>query len=104
MSKPLIMEIPHELGKEEARRRIEGNVDRGRAFVEKLGIKVETLAWTGDRLDFGVSTLGQRVDGQIDINPDTVRLEVRLPLLLSFFAGKLQKIVGDEGTKLLAKK
>lgn len=104
MSKPLIMEIPHELGRDEAKRRLEEGTEKGRVFLEKSGIRIETLAWTGDRLDFAVSTLGQKVDGQIDVNPDTVRLEVRLPLLLSFFAEKLQKIVGNEGTKLLTKK
>jgi len=104
MAKPLVMEIPHELGLEEAKRRLQDGTEKGKAFLEKSGLKVETLAWTGDRLDFGVGAMGQKVDGQVDVHPDMVRLEVRLPLLLSFFAEKLQRIVGDEGTKLLTKK
>lgn len=42
--------------------------------------------------------------GQIDVGPDSVRVEVRLPLLLSVFAAKIQKIVGREGNNLLITK
>ncbi|TXN21858.1 polyhydroxyalkanoic acid system family protein [Methylobacterium sp. WL9] len=104
MAKPLVMEIPHDLGRDEAKRRLEEGTEKGKALLQKSGITVEAMTWTGDHLDFALSSLGQKIDGQVDVNPDTVRLEVRLPLLLSFFAEKLQKIVGNEGTKLLTKK
>ena len=48
--------------------------------------------------------MGQKVDGQVDVQPATVRIEVRLPLLLSFFAHKLQKSIGNKGNLLLTKK
>ena len=62
------------------------------------------MAWTGDRLDFAMAALGQKVDGQVDIRPETVRVEVRLPLLLALFAQQIQKKVGKEGNLLLTKK
>lgn len=104
MAKPLIVEIPHELGREEARRRLVDSTDKGKALLERSGITVTTMTWTGDHLDFAVSALGQKVDGQIDVNQEIVRLEVRLPMLFALFAEKLQKIVGKEGTLLLTKK
>lgn len=104
MTKPLVVEIPHELGREEARRRIEEGMERGRRALDKSGINILNLTWTGDRLDFGVSALAQKVEGQIDVNADHVRLEVRLPLLLALFAEKIQKVVGREGNLLLTKK
>ncbi len=104
MAKPLIVEIPHDLGRDEARRRIEGGMAKGKAAAEKSGIKVDTLNWVEDSLNFGVSALGQKIDGQIDVLADHVRLEVRMPLLLSLFAEKVRGIVSKEGTKLLTKR
>ncbi len=47
--------------------------------------------------------MNQRVDGDIDVEDDAVRVEVRMPLLLSIFAHKIQQIVSQNGTKLLTK-
>lgn len=104
MTKPLVMEIPHDLGRDEAKRRLEEGTDKLKPLLEKSSITIQNMAWTGDRLDFSVAALAQSIEGQIDVNPDTVRVEVRLPLLLSFFAEKIQKIVGKEGNLLLTKK
>lgn len=104
MAKPLIVDIPHELGRDEARRRIETGTDQAKAMLAKSGVAVSTMTWTGDRLDFKVSALAQSVDGSIDIGAESVRVEVRLPLLLALFAQKIQKSLGKEGNLLLTKK
>jgi len=104
MAKPMVVEIPHELGQAEAKRRLEEGTDKARVFLQKSGVTIDTLAWTGDRLDFSVSSLGQKVGGQIDVNAETVRVEVRLPLLLHFIAERVQKAIGKEGNLLLTKK
>ncbi len=44
------------------------------------------------------------MDGQVDVRAETVRVEVRLPLLLALFAQQIQKRVGKEGNLLLTKK
>lgn len=104
MAKPMVVEIPHELGRDEARRRIDEGTAKARAALDRSGISINTLAWTGDRLDYSVTALAQTVDGQIDVGQDMVRVEVRMPLLLSVFASKLQKIIGKEGSNLLLTK
>lgn len=104
MAKPLVVELPHDLGREEAHRRIASGVEQGRAMLAKSGIAIDTLAWTGDRLDFALSALSQSVDGAIEVGQDRVRIEVRLPLLLALFAERVKKAVGKEGTLLLTKK
>lgn len=104
MSKPLIVEIPHELGLTEARRRIAEGLEQSKVLLAKAGIAVDTMTWTGDRLDFGMGAMGQKVDGQVDVMPQTVRVEVRLPLLLALFAHKLQGTIGKQGNLLLTKK
>lgn len=104
MAKPLIVDIPHDLGREEARRRIKTGVEQGKGMLAKSGVALDRLAWTGDRLDFGLSALAQKVEGAIDVGPESVRVEVKLPFLLAIFAEKIQKSLGKEGTLLLTKK
>ena len=54
MSKPVTVTIPHELGRAEARKRIEDGISRmGHQFD---GVKL-TKAWDGDRLSFSVVCL-----------------------------------------------
>ncbi len=104
MPKPLIVDIPHDLGQAEAKRRLSEGTEQVRALLMKSGIAVDQLAWTGDRLDFGVSAVAQKVAGTIDVGQESVRLEVRLPFLLALFAEKIQKVASKEGTLLLTKK
>jgi hypothetical protein len=103
MSKPLVVSIPHHLGKEEALRRLKtglGSVRTG--YGHLLDVQEET--WTGDRLQFRVSALGQRVSGTIDVAHDRVNLEIVLPWLLAKLAEKIQPLIRREGTLLLDKK
>lgn len=103
MSKPLIVSIPHRLGKEEAVRRLKsglGNVRTNWSHV--FAIQEET--WTGDHLQFQVSALGQSASGSIDVLDDQVNLVVFLPWLLAKLATAIQPLVRKEGTLMLEKK
>ena len=104
MAKPLVVDIPHDLGRDEAKRRLVDGTDRIKQLLGKSGFQVAAMTWTGDHLDFAISALGQKVDGQIDVNAETVRVEVRLPLLLALFAEKVQRAVGKQTNLLLTKK
>ena len=103
MSKPLIVSIPHRLGKEEALRRLRSGLgDVGNHFTHIL--KVEEEVWTGDQLAFRVRSLGQAAEGKIDVASDHIRLEVTLPWLLAMAAEKLSPMIRKEGLRLLEKK
>ncbi|GJD47700.1 hypothetical protein OPKNFCMD_0410 [Methylobacterium crusticola] len=104
MAKPLVVVIPHQLGRVEARRRLDSGMGQAKDMLHKAGLTMADATWTGDRLSFLVGAMNQKVDGDIDVEEDCVRVEVRMPLLLSLFAGKVQKILDQNGTKLLAKK
>src|SRR5260370_1405770 len=67
-----------------------------------LTIHEET--WSGDRLAFNLSALGQSAVGFIDVADDHVRLEVQLPWLLAVMAEKLTPAIRKEGTLMLEKK
>jgi hypothetical protein len=103
MSEPLIVSIPHRLGKDEALRRIKDGIGRGRAEFARL-LTIEQEVWTGDRLAFSVKALGQRASGFIDVYEQSVRLEVTLPWLLARFAHAVQRVVGQKGQLMLENK
>ena len=102
MSEPLIVVIPHRLGKDEALRRIKEGLGRARAEFAWL-IALEQEEWSGDRLTFRAAALGQRATGFIDVYEGAVRLEVTLPWLLAQFAHAAQRVIGQRGQLMLEK-
>ena len=102
MSAPLVVSIPHRLGREEATRRLKGGLARAAASVPVLSVDEER--WEGDRMFFRIRALGQAASGQIDVADEHVRLEVMLPWLLQRFAQMAQTAIRDRGTLLLTKK
>jgi hypothetical protein len=103
MSKPLVVSIPHHLGREEAARRVRTGLATARAHYSAfLSIREET--WVGDRLIFNMAALGQSASGLIDFADDHVRLEITLPWLLAKLAEKFTPAIRKEGTLMLEKK
>lgn len=102
MSKPIVISIPHTLGKEEALRRLKPGLSGAAASFPVLKVDEET--WSGDRLSFRVRALGQAVAGTVDVADDYVRLEVTLPWLLQKFAQIAQATIRARGNLLLEKK
>jgi hypothetical protein len=103
MSSPLIVSIPHHLGKDEALRRLQAGFATVRAkFGHVLSIEEET--WTGHHLQFRVLVLRQALTGTVDVADDHVRLEVELPWLLAQIARKIHGTIEKHGTLMLEKK
>ena len=102
MSAPLVVSIPHRLGREEARRRLQSGLTRAAASVPVL--KVDEERWDGDRMIFRVRALGQAAAGHVDVENDHVRVEVTLPWLLQRFAEVAQAAIKKRGNLLLTKR
>jgi hypothetical protein len=102
MSQPIVVSIPHRLGKEEALRRLKPGLTGAAASFPVLKVDEET--WSGDRLSFRVRALGQASAGTVDVAEDHVRLEVTLPWLLQKFAQVAQAAIRARGNLLLEKK
>ena len=103
MSKPVVVSVPHRLGREEAARRLKAGFKRaGSQFAGVLNIAEQ--AWSGDRLTFRASALGQQAAGTIDVLEDSVRIEVTLPWLLAKIAERLAPAIRRESVLMLAKK
>ena len=103
MSKPLIVVIPHSLGKAEALRRIKSGLGTARANYSHV-LHIEEETWTGDRLAFRVSAIGQHASGNIDVREGDVQLEVTLPWLLHKIAERFTPAIRKEGVLMLEKK
>jgi hypothetical protein len=103
MSRPVVLTLSHELGAEEARRRITAGFGRLIGQMPGGAMMQMTESWSGDRMSFTARALGQTVSGHVDVAADHVRLEVLLPEFLAGiaegFRGKLQQA----GQRLLGK-
>lgn len=102
MSAPLIVSIPHRLGREEAARRLKTGLTRAASSVPVL--KLEEERWEQDRMIFRIRALGQAASGHLDVADDHVRVEVTLPWLLQRFAEAAQVAIRNRGNLLLGKK
>ena len=99
--RPLIVSIPHRLGREEAKRRLRAGLTRAAASIPIL--QVDEEMWEGDRLVFRVRALGQAASGHLDVAEDHARLEITLPWLLQRFAKAAQVAIRKRGNLLLTK-
>jgi hypothetical protein len=102
MSQPLIVSIPHQLGREEAMRRLKTGLARAASSIPVL--KVDEESWQANRMTFRVRAMGQAASGHLDVADDHVRLEVTLPWLLQRFAEVAQAAIRHRGKLLLTKR
>lgn len=99
MQKPIQVDLPHKLGRDEARRRIANNIHKLREHIPG-GASVES-AWQGDELDLAINAMGQAVTAKIGVEETKVRVAVILPGMLGMFAGPIEAMLQKKGNVLL---
>jgi len=99
MSQPIEVDLPHSLGKDEARRRIANNIHRLQEHIPG-GAQVES-GWSGDQLNLRVQALGDSVQSTIEVEDTRVRVRVLLPGMLGMFSGLIQAGLQQKGSVLL---
>jgi putative polyhydroxyalkanoate system protein len=99
MTQPIEVDLPHNLGKDEARRRIANNVHKLEEHIPG-GAQVQS-GWTGDQLNLDVAAMGQAVTATIDVMETKVRMKVVLPPMLGMFSGMIQAALQKKGDVLL---
>jgi putative polyhydroxyalkanoate system protein len=99
MSQPIDVDLPHNLGKDEARRRIANNIHKLQEHIPG-GAQVQS-GWTGDQLNLDVAAMGQSIAATIDVHDKSVHLKVLLPGMLGMFSGIIQGALQQKGTVLL---
>jgi hypothetical protein len=103
MNQPLVVNLPHQLGKDEARRRIAGSTGKLVDHIPGGAADVQS-SWEGDRLNLTVTAMGQQVAAHIDIEEKFVRLEMLLPAFLAMFGSTITGFLEKKGTELLEDK
>jgi hypothetical protein len=100
MQRPIDVDLPHKLGREEARRRIAGNIHKLESHIPG-GTSHVDANWAGDTLNLKVQAMGQVVDAQIDVMESKVHCRIMLPGMLSFFAGPIEAMLRHKGATVL---
>ena len=99
MTQPIDVDLPHKLGKDEARRRIANNVHKLTEHIPG-GAQVQS-GWSGDQLNLDIAAMGQSVKATIDVLEDKVHLKVLLPGMLGMFSGVIAGALQKKGSVLL---
>ena len=91
-SPPITVSLPHQLGRAEARRRIESGLENIVHAVPGGSVGHCTQRWDGDRLSFSLAVMGQAVSGVIDVRDADVLMELHLPNLVNYeFTAKMEE-------------
>jgi hypothetical protein len=99
-TEPLVVTISHRLGREEAKRRIDGGLA---TISRELAAYVKSLDyhWDGDTLEFRTSAMLQTITGRIEAHDDHMRVELGLPRLLHIAAKAIAGRIERHGARLL---
>ena len=101
MTRPLNITLPHDLGREEAARRMR---DRVGELPDHLpgGVATVEHRWiTADRMALDVAALGAQIAVQVEARDTAVVLTLTLPPLLQPFRSAIETAVEKRGAKLL---
>jgi hypothetical protein len=99
VSDPVIVDIPHKLGRDAAKVRLESGLEKLTSFIP--GSTVANHRWDGNSLFFTVKAFGQTAGAKLDVFEDRVRAELSLPAVLASLAGKAKEFLAQNGQKLL---
>lgn len=92
MSKSIVVTLPHDLGAEAAQKRVAERIELlRREYIDKLAYS--EVNWTGARADLRVVAFGQTTIAQLDVQSDSLRIEVQLPWLLAALSNKIQGVL-----------
>ncbi len=100
MHRPIEVDLPHKLGREEARRRIAGNIHKLKDQIPGGAADVQS-SWQGDDLTLLINAMGQSVEANIGVEDAKVHVRVMLPGMLSLFAAPIEAMLNRKGRDLL---
>lgn len=99
MTQPIDVSVPHKLGREEAKRRIAANIGSLQNHIP--GGAAVTSAWVGDRLDLGISAMGQSVEASITVEDAQAKVHLELAGMLGMLAAPIAAAIKAKAPDLL---
>ncbi len=94
--------IPHQLGRDEVRRRLQSRSHELSGVVPGGMAEVDTAWPSEDRMSLSVQAMGQMVAGHIDIRDTEILVDLVLPPALGFVQPVVEAAVRQQGQRLLA--
>ena len=92
--------IPHQLGKEEAKRRLKARSHEAAGLIP--GGADVAVDWPAeDRMTMAISAMGQSINTVIDVEDDAVIFQLDLPPALGFVEPMIRGVIAEKGQKLL---
>lgn len=89
--KSLEVRVPHSIGRDEARRRLEAAIVRARdEYADKVG-NIDA-AWEGeDRVTLQLTVMGMEIGSEVDVLDAELVVRVEVPGMVGLFAGRIQE-------------
>ena len=97
----LEVNIPHQLGQEEALRRMKQKAD----FLQKTYGAQATESrqdWTDNVLRFAIQAMGFKINGSVTVEETEIRLHAELPLMAMAFKGVAERRIRQELEQMVA--
>ena len=96
--------LPHDLGRDEVRRRLKERSHEIADHVPGGMAEVETR-WRGeDVMELSVGAMGQNITGEVEVEENQVIFSIELPAMLSFVKPMIESAIRSQGSKMLEKK
>ncbi|MEL1251456.1 polyhydroxyalkanoic acid system family protein [Aurantiacibacter gilvus] len=93
--------IPHNLDREEVRRRFRDNTHRIGDSIPGGMAEIETSWPSEDRMNMAIEAMGQALTGHIDIEDQQVVFHMTLPAALGFLTPMIEGAIRKQGQNLL---
>jgi len=93
--------IPHQLGREEVRRRLHASSHEIADAIPGGMAEVQTSWPSEDRMAMAINAMGQLMSGHIDIEDEQVVFHMELPPALSFLKPIVEGAIRQSGQKML---
>ena len=104
MSGPVTIDVPHQLGRAAAIERLRSRIGELAGHIPG-GMATVNSSWPSDNvMALEVTTMGQTISARLEVEDTRVRVELVLPMMLSFFSGMISAAVREGGEKLLEDK
>lgn len=94
--------IPHQLGKDEVRRRLQSSSHKIADHIPG-GMAQVTTSWPSEeRMTMQIAAMGQNLTGAVEIEAEQVVFQFDLPPALAFIEPMIEGAIRKQGQKLLA--
>lgn len=101
MSNPTTVSVPHNLPREEVRRRLKTRIGELGRHIPGGVAEMQTGWPSEDRMTLEVVAMSQRLSATLDIQDRAVVVTMILPPLLGMMSGLIARAVQDKGGQLL---